>query len=282
MTRYVFPRVGVPMLVVAMLVAGGARAQAADASPAGESDSERAERDFRDGVAAYAAGRYHTAIDLFVEADALRPSPELAFDIAKAHEQVGNDSFALRYYGEYLRRAGHPDDEGDVRRRMDRLRARTSPEEARPAARAVPDPPSLAGPSTASPASSDRPSEPGRDTVAGADSPGTGSPLTTVGVIGLGAGAAALAGAVVFEILRANAERNAEREREQIHFADDVSRMESDRTAARVLGGAGAALVVTGALCLVLGASGSRPTNTPSVALELSPTRVAAGAGWRF
>jgi tetratricopeptide (TPR) repeat protein len=73
----------------------------------------------------------------------------------------------------------------------------------------------------------------------------------------IGAGAAALTGAVIFEVLRASAEDDARHQQEQLAFEDDVERMNSHQTTARVLLGAGGVLVATGTALAVF--------NTPLV-----------------
>jgi hypothetical protein len=75
--------------------------------------------------------------------------------------------------------------------------------------------------------------------------------------IALGAGAAALTGAVIFEVSRASAEDDARHQREQLAFEQDVNAMNSRQTAARVLLGVGGVLAVGGTVLLVF--------NTPLV-----------------
>lgn len=67
----------------------------------------------------------------------------------------------------------------------------------------------------------------------------------------LGAGAAALTSAAIFEALRASAEDDARHENEQLAFERAVNRMEANQTAARVLLGVGGVLVVGGTALLV-------------------------------
>jgi tetratricopeptide (TPR) repeat protein len=74
----------------------------------------------------------------------------------------------------------------------------------------------------------------------------------TLSLIALGAGAAALAGALVFELQRANAEEDARNASTQVAAADMVARVDSHRSTARLLAGIGAALTITGGVSLVL------------------------------
>lgn len=57
------------------------------------------------GVAAYSAGRYKDAIDLFLQADALAPSAALSFNIARAYEKIGDDASTLQWFRDFRRRA---------------------------------------------------------------------------------------------------------------------------------------------------------------------------------
>lgn len=81
-------------------------AEPAPTEPAG-SDANLAEAKARyeQGVDAYASGRFKDAVDLFLDADRMSPSAPLSFNIARAYEKLGDDSGALRWYRDYLRRA---------------------------------------------------------------------------------------------------------------------------------------------------------------------------------
>jgi tetratricopeptide (TPR) repeat protein len=76
------------------------------------------------GVAAFAKGHYHDAIDLFLEADRLRPSAALSFNVARCYEQLQDASSALAWYRDYLRRSDHPSDAKQVARTIARLEGR--------------------------------------------------------------------------------------------------------------------------------------------------------------
>jgi tetratricopeptide (TPR) repeat protein len=82
---------------------------------------EEARKQHRAGVAAFAAGQYEEAIAAFLTADALHPSSETAFNIAKAYEAQGDHSHALQYYREYLRRAPSATDRDQVAKRISKL-----------------------------------------------------------------------------------------------------------------------------------------------------------------
>jgi hypothetical protein len=104
------------------------RADATDAAAAGaasaSTQAELATARHRAGVRAFAHHRYRDAIDLFREADRLRPSAALSFNIARCYEQLGDVPNALASYREYLRRADHPDDEAKVTQLVHELEAR--------------------------------------------------------------------------------------------------------------------------------------------------------------
>jgi hypothetical protein len=74
--------------------------------------------------------------------------------------------------------------------------------------------------------------------------------------VAVGAGGAALAAAGVFELLRLDAESEAKSARYQTDYYEDRERMSSRQTAARVLLGVSAVLVLTGGvLALIDGAA---------------------------
>src|SRR3954471_11692771 len=98
----------VPLLVSVLCLATVARAADGADVPSAQAadDARRAEGKARyeDGVQAYGAGRFKDAVDLFLAADKISPSAPLSFNIARAYEKLGDDSGALRWYRDYLRR----------------------------------------------------------------------------------------------------------------------------------------------------------------------------------
>jgi tetratricopeptide (TPR) repeat protein len=74
----------------------------------------------------------------------------------------------------------------------------------------------------------------------------------------LGAGAATLAAAGAFELARRSAESDARNEDIQVDYADALERMQRYQTTARVVGGVGAAILITGGVLLVLDLSRSK------------------------
>ena len=84
---------------------------------------ERAKALFDKAVSAYANGRYFEAIEIFSETDRLYPNPQIAFNIAKAYDQLGSKGGSLRYYKDYLRRSPEATDRGAIEARMRELEA---------------------------------------------------------------------------------------------------------------------------------------------------------------
>jgi tetratricopeptide (TPR) repeat protein len=126
-----FTRFALPLLAVA-LVLGFAQVclaqestettEAEQAPPEDEPEiteeqKEEAKQRYKDGVNAYRKRRYKDAVDLFLEADALVPSAALSYNIARAYEKLGDDSSALRWYRDYLRR----DPESGDRKAVEKL-----------------------------------------------------------------------------------------------------------------------------------------------------------------
>jgi tetratricopeptide (TPR) repeat protein len=81
----------------------------------------RAKSLFARGATAYSAGRYYEAIEIFTEANRLYPNPQFSFNIAKAYDNLGSRSGALRYYLEYLRRSPEALDRVAVEARLREL-----------------------------------------------------------------------------------------------------------------------------------------------------------------
>ena len=65
-------------------------------------DTARAAELFAQGVAAYEAGRFDEAARLLAEADRLVPSPELAFNLGRVYERMGDTENAITMFRRYL------------------------------------------------------------------------------------------------------------------------------------------------------------------------------------
>jgi tetratricopeptide (TPR) repeat protein len=94
---------------------------------AGENDdlarTAHAKTLFERAATAYAAGKYHEAIESFLELDRFYPTNQLPFNIAKAYDNLGSKPGALRYYREYLRRSPGAADKDSVVTRIRELEA---------------------------------------------------------------------------------------------------------------------------------------------------------------
>jgi tetratricopeptide (TPR) repeat protein len=82
---------------------------------------ERARVLFQQGVAAYRDGKFYEAVAIFLQTQRVYPDTQLCFNIARAYENLGNGSAALRYYRDYLRQADRPSDGDEVKERVRRL-----------------------------------------------------------------------------------------------------------------------------------------------------------------
>jgi len=87
--------------------------------------------------------------------------------------------------------------------------------------------------------------------------PPHGKRLGLVPWITLGAGGAALGGALTFELLRRGAQSDAEQQTTQLGYQDRLNAEQSRQTTARILLGAGGALLAAGGLMLLLDTDGS-------------------------
>jgi tetratricopeptide (TPR) repeat protein len=96
----------------------------------------------------------------------------------------------------------------------------------------------------------------------------------------LGAGAAALGGALTFEILRRSAESDAKAADTQIEYHDHLQTMQGRQTAARVFLGTGGALLLTGGLMLLL--DQGAPSAPVSAGLMCLPGACSATAQGNF
>jgi tetratricopeptide (TPR) repeat protein len=103
--------------------------RAADAAPppqqAAVSDEAltQAKNHFEAGRNAYNAQDYITAIREFKAAEALRPSPILAYNIGLANEKLGKKRVALKYYHRYLEQMPNAQNKPEVDQRIAGLEA---------------------------------------------------------------------------------------------------------------------------------------------------------------
>ena len=98
----------------------------------------------------------------------------------------------------------------------------------------------------------------------------------------LGAGGAALGGALVFELLRRGSESDAKAENTQIAYQEKLDQMESQKTTARILAGVGGALVITGGVLLAIDLGSSPSKGNASLAITPTPGGAFAVANGSF
>ena len=115
MTRFVFA------LTLALAVPGLAEAQRGQPT---EQQVERARALFVEGSQHYQGGRLEEALDRFLSAWRIVPGPELAYNVARTYERMGDARRGVEFYRHYLRHAA-PDanDRQDVERRIAELEA---------------------------------------------------------------------------------------------------------------------------------------------------------------
>lgn len=94
----------------------------------GEAESARFKAFFERGEAHFQAGDYGAAIAAFKEADRARVTPEVAYDLAKCFEKLGDEPYTTFYYRLYMRRAPSAPDTLDVAEKVGTTLARLESE----------------------------------------------------------------------------------------------------------------------------------------------------------
>jgi hypothetical protein len=94
----------------------------------GEVEARRFTDAFERGEALYSKGDYGAAIALFKEADRMKVTPEVAFDLARSFEKLGDVAFTVLYDRLYLARAPDASDATEVSGRLRRVLARAEDE----------------------------------------------------------------------------------------------------------------------------------------------------------
>jgi hypothetical protein len=94
----------------------------------GAAEQERFKAFFTQGEQLYGQGEYGAAIWNFRQADKIRVTPEVAFDLAKCHEKLNDVAFATFYYRQYLKRAPNANDALDVAERVGTVLAKAEAE----------------------------------------------------------------------------------------------------------------------------------------------------------
>lgn len=110
-------------LLGVMLCSTLVQAQAANATgQANDSGQGEAKTHFELGQRHYQAGEFQAAIAEFTRAYELLPLPELQYNIARSHEQLGDLHHAIDAFERYLRASPDASDADEVRARIEWLR----------------------------------------------------------------------------------------------------------------------------------------------------------------
>jgi len=201
---------------------------------------------FERGASAYRAGDYQRAVEHFRRADRLAPRAALSFNMARAHEKLGQRALAAAEYREYLRREPDAANASWVHERIEALEP-TEPEP-EPARLAMAEPPEVVV--------TDRPGDDARSPPGASTSSSTPSSPSLLPAplpwITLGTGGALLIAAGALELSRRDAESDARSAPSQIEHAEELSVMQERTTAARICAGVGGALLVTGGVLLAV------------------------------
>ena len=145
----------------------------------------RAMKAYRDGQEAYDAGRYAEALELFLEAQSLYPSPDFHYNIGKCHEALESYEQAVVSYKAYLRSYNSaygedPADKVNIENKIERLEKQVEADKAADEAARNKKPEVI----IKTVPGEGKPPQPGRALII------TGGVLTGVGVavVGIGAG----------------------------------------------------------------------------------------------
>jgi hypothetical protein len=90
----------------------------------GEAETKRFNDSFERAEALYSKGEYGAAIALFREADRMKVTPEVAFDLARSFEKLGDVEFTALYDRLYLQRAPDASDTREIATRLERTLSR--------------------------------------------------------------------------------------------------------------------------------------------------------------
>lgn len=94
----------------------------------GDAESLRFKTAFERGEAHFQKGDYGAAIASFREADRARVTPEVAYDLAKCFEKIGDEPYTTYYYRLYMRRAPSAPDTLEVAEKVGTTIARVESE----------------------------------------------------------------------------------------------------------------------------------------------------------
>jgi hypothetical protein len=260
---------------------------------------------YRQGSQAYSDRRYKDAIDLFLDADALvGGNPALAYNTALAYEAMGDDSNALRWAREYLRRSPEASDRQDVQQIIDGLEARLQAKGIQQVT-VISQPPGaviaidqqrlgvtpwtgelrpgrhLVSLTLEGHAASERSFDLGavdalelRLTLSPEERTTRSSRtrgLVIGGATGLGAAVAAFGAAIGLEVARSGEEDKARSAQVQVESMRHLETMEDFQLGSRVAAGVGGALVIGGATLLIVGLVSDGDTSEQPVTAGCGP-----------
>jgi tetratricopeptide (TPR) repeat protein len=262
------------LLVVALSASLGLGSTPLFAAPPEEEGEElkepidteaRAMTAFNDGQAAYDRGDYKEALELFLEAQSLYPSPVFHYNIARCYEALENYEQAITSYNAYLRSTKSstgqdPEDKVNIENTIARLEKLQEAKEAEDHAARNKDPVVIVK-------EADQPQRP----------PGRAAMIAGGVLTGVGA-AVLVAGGAVFGSRAAKASKQLDR----VYSGnpDDVTLAEARDIGARgssaernqiIMMSVGSALAITGVALLVVGAIKAKKGKSKSAAAPEQP-----------
>lgn len=244
------------------------------AAPAEDGDNEtidtenRAMTAYREGQEAYDNGNYDKALELFLEAQSLYPSPDFHYNIGKCHEALENYEQAVVSYKAYLRSyksayGEDPADQANIQNKIDRLDKQIEADRAAAEAERNKKPQVII---KEVPGQTEKPQTPGRGLII------TGGVLTGVGV-GVVIGGAAVFGSKASnisneldDVYSGNPKRVTLEQARELDAEGRKAELNQIVTMS-----IGSALVVTGVALLAVGVIKKKKATTPSVAPAVGP-----------
>lgn len=94
----------------------------------GDAETAAFKAAFERGEAHFKSGDYGAAIANFREAERMRVTPEVAYDLAKCFEKLGDEAFTIYYYRLYMKRAPSAPDTLEVAEKVGTVIARLESE----------------------------------------------------------------------------------------------------------------------------------------------------------
>ena len=119
-----------PLIValLASILGAATAAHAQEAGPAKTADpNAEAATHYREGVAAYEAGKFAEALAAFTEAYNLSAETDLLYNLGACSEKVGDRDKAIAYYQLYLEEKPDAEDAAEVQARLQAIRGPATP-----------------------------------------------------------------------------------------------------------------------------------------------------------